>query len=351
MSIIKVIFPTALSFLVGMAITPFLTHYFYKYKLWKAISRKENPDAMSPAFLKIHDDKGELHTPRVGGTIVWLSVLITALLIYCISKVMPNEVTTKLDFISRSQTWLPLLGLIAGALVGLVEDFFEIFAYKKFVQGLSSKYLIIVVLVIGFFCGWWFFTKLGIESIAIPFSALRLELGYAFVPFFMLVMLGTFSSRVIDGIDGLAGGVMATVFTAFSVIAFTQNQIDLAAFCGVIAGSLLVFLWFNIPPARFYFGETGMLALTVTLAIVAFLTDSVLLLPIIGFPLVATSLSSFIQITSKKIFGPVKGKVFRVAPLHHHFEAMGWSREKITMRYWIVSVVCAIIGILISFFS
>lgn len=349
MSIIKVIFPTILSFVIGMAITPFFAHYFYKYKLWKSVSRQvNNPDEISKAFQQIHNEKDEVRTPRVGGIIIWVSVGLTSLLLYLIAKIFPNEISTRLEFVSRNQTWLPFLGLFVGALIGLFEDFLEIFANtKRFIHGLSSRYLVSVVIFIALLCGWWFYTKLGMSSIAVPFTHARLELGIYFIPFFVLVMLGTFSSRVIDGIDGLAAGVMASVFGAFTVIAFSQNQIDISALCGVITGSILVFLWFNIPPARFYMGETGMLALTVALAIIAFLTDSVLLLPIIGFPLVATSLSSAIQIFSKKHFNK---KVFKIAPLHHHFEASGWSRPKITMRYWIVSVVCSIIGILISMF-
>lgn len=157
-------------------------------------------------------------------------------------------------------------------------------------------------------------------------------------------MLGTFSGGVIDGIDGLSGGVLASIFASYSFIAFANNQIDLAAFCGVITGATLAFLWFNIPPARFYMGETGMMPLTIVLATIAFLTNSVLLLPIIAFPLVATSLSSSIQILSKKYFNK---RVFRIAPLHHHFEAIGWSRYKITMRYWVLSVMFAVIGIIL----
>ena len=349
MSIIKVIFPTIMSFVIGMAITPFFTHYFYKYKLWKSVSRQENnPDAMSEAFNKIHNQEDEVRTPRVGGMIIWASVGITSLLLFLLARVFPNDISIRLEFVSRNQTWLPFVGLFIGALVGLFEDFLEIFAStKNFIHGLSSKYLVSVVVVIATFCGWWFYTKLGMSSLSIPFTDARLELGVFFIPFFILVMLGTFSSRVIDGVDGLAAGVMASIFGAFTVIAFSQNQIDISALCGVITGSILVFLWFNIPPARFYMGETGMLALTVTLAIVVFLTDSVLLLPIIGFPLVATSLSSAIQIFWKKNFGK---KVFKIAPLHHHLEAGGWSRPKITMRYWIVSIICAITGILISTF-
>jgi phospho-N-acetylmuramoyl-pentapeptide-transferase len=127
-----------------------------------------------------------------------------------------------------------------------------------------------------------------------------------------------------------------------------QNQVDIAAFSLVVTGGILAFLWFNIPPARFYMGETGMLGLTITLAIIAFLTNQVILLPVIGGMLALTSLSSTIQIFAKKIWGPVKGKIFKVAPIHHHFQAIGWSREKITMRYWIVSLMLAVIGIVIA---
>jgi len=177
-----------------------------------------------------------------------------------------------------------------------------------------------------------------------------LELGWLIVPLFAFVVLATFSGSVIDGVDGMSGGVLAITFAAYAFLAYFQNLMDIAALCGAISGAILAFLWFNIPPARFYMGETGMLGLTVTLAIIAFLTDSVLLLPIIALPLTVTALSSAIQIVGKKLFGP-RGKVFKVAPLHHHFEAIGWSREKIVMRYWVISVVFAVIGILIALIS
>ena len=162
-------------------------------------------------------------------------------------------------------------------------------------------------------------------------------------------MLAVFSTSVIDGMDGLSGGVMTTIFTAYSVIAFANNQIDIAAFCAVLAGGTLAFLWYNIPPARFYMGETGMLGLTVTLSIIAFLTNTVIVLPIIALPLVLTSASVIIQMISFKYFN--KKRVFKVAPLHHHFNALGWSREKVVMRYWIVSVVSAIVGVIVALIS
>jgi phospho-N-acetylmuramoyl-pentapeptide-transferase len=203
---------------------------------------------------------------------------------------------------------------------------------------------ILIVLLIGAIGAWWFYFKLDVLSIHIPFYG-DLQLGLLFIPFFMLVVLGVFSGSVIDGIDGLAAGVMTAAYGAYMIIAFSQHQVDLAAFCAVIMGGLLAFLWFNIPPARFYLGETGMLGLTVALAIVAFMTQEVILIPIIAFPLFITSVSSSIQMFSKKYFGK---KVFRIAPLHHHFEAIGWPSYKVTMRYWIMSVIMALFGALIA---
>ena len=185
-------------------------------------------------------------------------------------------------------------------------------------------------------------------SIHIPFGGF-LYLGILIIPFFITVALATFSGGVIDGIDGLSGGVLASIFAAYSVIAYVNNQIDLAAFSGVITGATLAFLWFNMPPARFYMGETGMMGLTLTLAAFAFLTDSVLILPIVAMPLVITSLSVIIQMISKKTRGGKK--IFKVAPLHHHFEALGWPSYKVTMRFWILSIVFAVIGIILAIIS
>jgi phospho-N-acetylmuramoyl-pentapeptide-transferase len=331
--------------------------------MWKRAARKNqaehvldekgrmHPDAVSLDFQKITNDQEEVRTPRVGGMVVWVSVLLTSLTIFLLFVVFPSDVTARLEFISKNQTVLPFLALIVGSLVGLIDDMLVIRAPQGIFQhGLPRSYMFSIVGSIGLVLGLWFFLKLDVSSINIPFSQIRLELGWIIVPLFIMVTLGTFSSGVIDGIDGLAGGVMASVFSAYALISYFNNQIDLAVFCAVVVAALLVFLWFNVPPARFYLGETGMLGLTLALSVVVFLSDSVLLLLVIGFPLVITSLSSFIQIVSKKIWGP-QGKVFRVAPLHHHFEAIGWSRPKITLRYWIISIFFAVTGVIISLVS
>ncbi len=344
-TLIKVFLPSVLAFIVGISITPLFSKYFFKFKLWKRTSRQNNDVAMSEAFKQIHNEQLETGTPRVGGIIIWCSTVIIILGMFILSKVTGDPVLQKLDFLSRGQTLLPLAALLFGGFFGLFEDFLEIFIDKfpQFKNGLKGQNVFFVI-VIGLLASIWFYYKLGMDYFHFPFVG-DIHIGLWFIPLFVIVVLGTFSSRVIDGIDGLAGGVMAIAYASFGVIAFAKDFIDIAALCFVVAGSILAFLWFNIPPARFYMGETGMLGLTLALAIIAFMTNSVVILPIVGILLVATSLSSAIQIFSKKYLGR---KVFKIAPLHHHFQAMGWSREKIVMRYWVVSLMAAALGIIIA---
>jgi len=347
--VLKVLIPSILSFCIGISITPFFTHYFYKYKMWKKNPRTaiDNPEATSEQFNKLHNADKEVSTPRVGGVIIWVSVSLTVAIMFLLSYFFPTGLTEKLNFLSRNQTLIPLATLILASLIGLIDDLLQIIGKGSYAKdGLTyRKVKIVSVILIGLAISFWFYAKLEATAIHIPFVGM-FELGIFFIPFFITIMLAVFSTSVIDGMDGLAGGIMATLFTAYAVIAYFNNQIDLAAFCAVIGGATLAFLWFNIPPARFYMGETGILGLTVTLAVVAFLTNSVLFLPIIAVPLVATTLSVIIQIVGYKYFN--KHRVFKIAPLHHHFEALGWSREKIVMRYWVIGVVCAIFGTILT---
>ena len=348
--VLKVVLPSVLTFIIGISITPFFTNFFYKHRMWKKSARTEAGDITNEDFGKVHNTSAELSTPRIGGVIIWVSVLLTIALIFILSKIFPGDITEKLNFFSRSQTYIPIGTLIFASLIGLSDDLLQIFGKGSYAKDplIYRKVKIAFITIIGLLIGYWFYDKLEFTTIHIPFSG-ELELGIWFIPFLIIVMLGVFSSSVIDGMDGLSGGVMSVVFTAYSVIAYSHNLIDISALCAVIAGGTLAFLWFNIPPARFYMGETGILGLTVTLSVIAFLTNSVLVLPIIALPLVATSLSVVIQIVSYKYFN--KHRVFKVAPLHHHFEALGWSREKIVMRYWVISLVCAMSGVILSFVS
>lgn len=346
-SILKVFIPAIATFAIGAALTPWLTEVMYQHKLWKRSSRSnqdENP-GISKEFSKIHNNEKETSTPRVGGVVIWFSIFITAALLWILSKTINAPFFEQLDFISRGQTWLLFFGFIVASLIGLADDLLQIFGNKKnIIDGLGRWQRVSSVVIIGLVGALWLYTKLDISSVYIPFYGF-FELGIGFIVFFILVTLATFSGSIIDGIDGLAGGVMTTAFTAYGVIAFFQGQMDIAAFCAAIVGGILIFLWFNIPPARFYMGETGMLGLTVTLALVAFFTNQVLVLLIIAFPLVATSFSAIVQMIARRVFGK---RVFKLAPLHHHFQALGWSAEKVAMRYWIVSIMCAFVGIIIA---
>jgi phospho-N-acetylmuramoyl-pentapeptide-transferase len=351
--IVKVFLPAILSFCVGVLITPPISDFLYSRKMWKKKAGKVDLNgADTPLFNKLHEQK-EVGTPRMGGVIIWLSSLITILLVWVISLFLSTETTTKLDFLSRSQTWIPLFTLIAGSLVGLLDDWMEIKGSRDYkAGGLSLKKRLLIVAAIGLFFGSWFFFKLDVSTIGTPGIFPDWSLGWLFIPFFALVMLVIYSGGIIDGLDGLSGGIFATIYSAYAGIAFYQQQINLAAFCLMVVGAILAFLWFNIPPARFYMTETGIMGLTITLAVVAFMTDSlaggygILVLPIIALPLLITSASVVIQVLSKK-FRHGK-KVFLIAPVHHHFEAIGWPAYKVTMRYWIVGIIAAILGVVLA---
>ncbi len=350
--IVKIFFPLTVSFFLGIALTPMLTHYLYSRQMWKKKAKTIAPDGRgTPIFNQLHKDK-EVGTPKLGGIVIWLSATLTMLLIWLLAKIFPSDIIRKLDFMSRGQTWLPLVALLTGAFVGLVDDYMEIKGIAGWpAGGLSLKKRIVVVAIVGLLAALWFYIKLDVRSVTMPFLG-TVELGWLFIPFFVLVTVAIYSGGVIDGLDGLAGGIFSIIFSTYGAIAFYQHQINLAAFCAAIVGGLLAFLWFNIPPARFYMSETGSMALTLALAIVAFMADSlgegrgIAVLPIIALPLVVTTLSNIIQLTSKK-FRDGK-KVFQIAPLHHHFEAIGWPAYKVTMRYWVISVVCAAIGLIVA---
>lgn len=345
LDVAKIFIPTIAAFSIGMILAPFIIDFLYAHKLWKkkAGNKGSITGGGTPIFDKLHKEK-DTGTPRMGGVVVWLSVVLTVILFAFTGLIFPDTLGEKLNFLSRNQTWIPFVTLIIGALLGLIDDILVVSDRGGYVGGGLSllKVRVPVVALVGFLIGMWFFYKLGVDTISIPFNG-DLSLGLLFIPFFSLVMVAVFSGGVIDGLDGLSGGVFASIFFSYAIIAFFQNQIDLAAFSAVVAGATLAFLWFNIPPARFYMTETGMIALTMCLTVVAFLTEQVAVLPIIAFPLFLSSGSVIIQVLSKKLR---KGKkVFLVAPIHHHFEALGWPSYKVTMRFWVVTIICSIFGV------
>lgn len=350
--IAKVFLPTAIAFFIGVFITPIVTHYLYKHRVWKAQAGKGAGygGGQTPVFDRLHS-KSDTNTPRMGGIVIWGSVLLTIMTISLLQLFFPDSPYSQLNYLSRSQTWLPLVALLVGAAVGIIDDYLVVRGKGgHFAGGLPLSQRLLVVAATALFCAWWFYTKLEVSSVSLLGFG-YLELGWLFIPFFVLVAIAVYASGVIDGIDGLSGGVFMFIFAAYAGIALLQQQNDIAAFCATLVGGILAFLWFNIPPARFYMAETGVMALTMSLTVIAFMTDAlgggkgVSLLPIIGALLVITVASDIIQVVSKKWRGR---KVFMIAPVHHHFEAVGWPGYKVTMRYWVLGFIFAVLGILVA---
>ncbi len=340
-TVAQVLIPSATAFALGIIFAPLLAGILYRAKAWKKFAGKGNGmgGGGTPIFDELHKDR-EVSTPRMGGILIWASVLATAFLFNMLSGF-------SLDFISRRETWLPIFALAVGAIAGLVDDFLEV---TTGAGGLSLARRLSIVGSIGLAAGWWFYAKLAVTTIGVPFGA-PLYVGWLIIPFFALVTLLIYAGGTIDGIDGLAGGVFAIIFMVYAGIAFSLGQVSLAAFAASVAGATLAFLWFNIPPARFYMSETGSMALTLALAMTAFASDAiaggvgVFVLPLIALPLTATVVTTLLQVFWKKAFHK---KLFRVAPIHHHFEALGWPASKVTMRYWVITIISGVLGLAIA---
>lgn len=344
--IIKVLTPAILAFVIGMAITPIVTHYLYHFRVWKKAGGKQALNGAEATEFNRLKGGAETKTPRMGGIVIWASVLLTTICVYVLSLLFTSTLGD-LNFLSRSQTWIPLSVLVIGACIGFLNDYYDVTHRGREV---TIKIRLLIISLLAGLIGYWFYTKLGVDSIGVPFGG-EIVVGLLIIPIFILLTNALYASGVIDGIDGLSGGVFMSVFTAYSGIAYLQAQYDVAAFSATIAGAVLAFLWFNIPPARFWMTETGSMALTLTLAVIVFMTDSlgggsgIALLFVVGLPLVATVASNVLQIMYRKATGK---KLFRIAPLHHHFEAIGWPSYKVTMRYWVISIMCGLLGVIVA---
>ena len=337
--VIRLLFFTTSALVFTILWTPLLTHFLYKYKIGKQI----RDDGSTPIFTKLHAHKAG--TPTMGGLLIWVTVLIFSLAFFYFAKFLPWEIFKQLNFLSRAQTLLPLGCLVASAIVGLVDDYLDVkkMGYKK--RGIKFSHKLLIYAFIALVGAWWFYFKLDWSIIHIPFVGF-IQLSLWYIPFFIFVVIGTaFSVNQTDGLDGLVGGTLLSAFASYAVIAFVLGKYDLAAFCGVITGALLAFLWFNINPARFIMGDTGSISLGVTLALVALYTNTVFILPFLGLIFVIEALSTIVQILSKKFRNGKK--VFLSAPIHHHLEAKGWKEPKIVMRFWLLSGVFSVVGLII----
>lgn len=348
LDVLKLLFPAFCSFVVGILITPLITHFMYKYQWWKKKSVDKTVDGKeAPLTAKLHKDE-ERRTPRMGGLVVWVSVFLVTGTLAVLSAVTANEKLEALNIVSRNQTWMLLLTFGFGAVIGFVDDLIVVGRLQKLGKyvggGLSVKSRLALVASIAAVVAYWIYTKQDITSYHIPFVGDWHVSLWLFVPIAMFVMMAMYGGSNIDGVDGLSGGVFSIIYTTYGAIAFFGERFDLAALCFVIVGALLAFLWFNIPPARFFMSDTGTAPLTIGLGVIALLTDTVFILPIIALPLVVSIGSVVLQLLSKKLRHGKK--IFYPSPLHNHLQVTtGWPATKVTMRYWVLSLMSAIAGL------
>jgi phospho-N-acetylmuramoyl-pentapeptide-transferase len=324
----QIFFLSAGAFLLAMALTPLYTYMAYRYRFWKKQRQTSTNGEALEVFTKLHANKFRRNIPTMAGVIGVVTIAI---------------ITFGFNF--DRLTYLPLAALLGGAVVGLIDDIINLRSNGHGVAGLRSSIKFSMIVAIGTLLGWYFYYKIGIDTVQIPFLG-AIAIGWLIVPLFAFVVTATANAvNISDGLDGLAGGLLAISFAAFGVIALFQNQLILAGFCFTVIGALLSYLWFNIYPARFFMGDVGSFAYGVTLGVVAILTNSLLLLPVIGILFVIEAGSSLLQITSKKLF---KKKIFLSAPIHHHLEAIGWPETKVTMRFWVIGCIAGSFGVMLA---
>lgn len=341
-SLIAILGYAFISFSIGLMLTPWFVSFLRKNRLGKQLRVETVDGREAKIFRKYHKDK--FGTPNMGGLLIWGSILITVVL----SRTLSYMGIVKHSLLSRGQVYLPLFILVSLGILGAVDDGLNIAGLGK-KKGLDWLPKIFFLLLISTAGALWFYFKLGYNEIHVPFWGAFYVNGW-YVPIFIFIILATANSvNVTDGLDGLAGGLLLIAFGAFGVLAYLSGLNVLAAFCAVCGGAIAAFLWHNVPPALFFMGDTGALALGGTLGVIALMTDTVLILPFLGFVFVVEMLSVIIQLTSKKFRGGKK--VFKAAPIHHHFEAMEWGESKVTMRLWIIGAFFAFLGIIIGVFG
>ncbi len=339
LDIIKLMLPAVISFVVGILVSPLVYKFLAKFDIRKHKSVSKSIDGR-PATLvaKLHNDEGRI-AYRMGGLVALIG-LFTSLALFRLLPVIFNDNTfIKLNFLSDSQTWLPLGAMFLGMLVGALDDLIVAGKFKNISRyvgdGLSLNIRMGFALIIAVVCAYWISVKLEMDTFYIPFIGSFEVVWWIFGLAVIAAIVITYAGGVIDGVDGLSGGVFSLMYFNLGVIAFLQERFDLAALCLAIVGGLLAFLWFNIPPARFYLSDVGSMPLTIGLAVISVLTDALFVLPIISLPLIVSIGSVVIQLISKKLRNGKK--VFIAAPLHHHLELSGWPAYKVTMRYWVLT--------------
>jgi phospho-N-acetylmuramoyl-pentapeptide-transferase len=328
-TLIRILLLGFLGFVVSMILTPLYTTAAYKWQWWKRQRSDSWSGGAATVYQKLHAEKHKRHIPTMAGLVFVASI---ALVTLCAN-------------LDRSQTWLPLAGMVAAAAIGLFDDIINIRAPKVGVAGMGAKAKFLLYSTVAVVGGLWFFTKLDVTSIYLPMAHDVYIGAFVVVLFWFVVVAAGNSVNMTDGLDGLAGGLLVSSFTVYAIIAGIEGQYALAGFCLTVVGALLSYTWFNIFPARFFMGDVGSFALGTALGIIAMQTNTVYVLPVIGIVYVVETGSVIINRLSRKFRNGKK--VFLSSPLHHHFEALGWPEAKVTMRFWILGQVAGVLGLIL----
>lgn len=339
--VVRILILMGISFFTALALTPVVIKILYRYKIGKQI--RQSPE--TPIFSSLH--KGKEGTPTMGGVIIWGTVIGLAFLFLLLDKLF-DGFWRYFNFVDRAQTYLPLAAMLIAAILGLIDDLFGVFKKGPNGGGMSIKRKLLLYFLISLLGAYWFYFKLNWTVLHIPFVG-NIEIDGWYIPLFIFIIFASaFSANETDGLDGLLAGVSLFSFGSLTVVAFALGRYELGAFSATLAGALLAFLWFNIYPAKFFMGDTGSMALGITLGTISLLTNTILFLPLFAPILVIESLSVIIQTISKKLF---KRKIFLSTPIHHHFEALGWHESRVTMRFWIITAVSNGLGLVLFFLS
>ena len=350
---------SGIAFVIGMWWGPYLIQLLNFLKFHKKNLKDTDITGKKLTVTKEFFEETDRRVPRAGGILIWLTTLFMAVFFWLLLKISsepnnPIAIFDFLNFVGRKQTVIPLATLVFGSIVGFVDDALSVSEKggNYAAGGLRLTQRLLMVVVCSLFIGWWFYFKIDFTTLILPwigtngFGLYSIFVGIWIIPIVTVALLGLYGSSMIDGFDGLAAGSLIPIFLCYAGIAFGQQKFELATLIMVIVGSMVAYLWYNIPPAQFYMGDTGMMGLLLCLGVIAFLTDRLYVLPIAGIMLVLTEGSVIIQVLSKKLRGGKK--VFKAAPLHHHLEAIGWTRGQITMRYWLVSAIASAIAFAIA---
>ena len=285
----------------------------------------------------------KMGTPTMGGALITIPVILITLALN-IYNLIGNTV------LGRS-ILVPLAVMIAYAVLGAFDDWAGVKGIRRG-EGFTARFKMQIELVFTFIVALVMYFGLDVHSIAIPGVPEKIDIGLFYIPIAMFIIISSANAaNLTDGLDGLAGIIMASAFVAYAIIADLQGQIYLERFCFTIVGASFAFLWFNAHPAELMMGDTGSLALGATLGVVALMTGQWLILPVVLLMPVAITLSVIIQVGyfkyTKKKYGEGR-RIFKMAPLHHHFELLGWSETQVVQRFWLVQLLAAMAGVALA---